>query len=52
MADDGSEAFTWGRFDVDGRVAVQLFGRGLGLAVVVVRPGAFASVVLGVDNVR
>ena len=29
----GIEAFTWGRFDVDGRVAVQLFGRTLELAV-------------------
>jgi hypothetical protein len=29
----GAEAFTWGRFDVDGRVAVQLFRRNLELAV-------------------
>jgi len=29
----GAEAFTWGRFDVDGRVAVQLFRRNLDLAV-------------------
>ncbi|HEX5748129.1 MAG TPA: hypothetical protein VFZ09_17955 [Archangium sp.] len=29
----GAEAFTWGRFDVDGRVAVQLFGRTLEVAV-------------------
>ncbi len=40
-----AEAFTWGRFDVDGRVAVQLFGRGLevavkGLAVGMGQPGA------------
>lgn len=92
----GSEAFTWGRFDVDGRVAVQLFNRNLevaakGLAVGMgqpearylggaelrwrflggrlyalgtggtllfpegmgrLRPGAFASVGLGVDNAR
>ncbi|MCY1080604.1 hypothetical protein OV287_39790 [Archangium sp. miwbw1] len=91
-----AEAFTWGRFDVDGRVAVQLFGRSLevavkGLAVGLgqpgarylgaaevrwrfpggrlyalgtggtllfpegvgaLRPGAFASVGLGVDNAR
>ncbi len=91
-----AEAFTWGRFDVDGRVAVQLFGRNLevavkGLAVGLgqpgtrylgsaevrwrflggglyvlgtggtllfpegegaLRPGAFASVGLGVDNAR
>jgi hypothetical protein len=41
----GAEAFTWGRFDVDGRVAAQLFGRNLevavkGLAVVMGQPGA------------
>ncbi|NTX11000.1 hypothetical protein HUA76_09405 [Myxococcus sp. CA056] len=92
----GAEAFFWGRFDVDGRVAVQLFERGLevalkGLAVGAgkpaarylgaadvrwrflggklyamgtggtllfptaegtLRPGAFASVGLGVDNAR
>ncbi len=41
----GAEAFTWGRLDVDGRVAVQLFGRDLevalkGLAVGMGRPGA------------
>ncbi|ATB43391.1 hypothetical protein CYFUS_008871 [Cystobacter fuscus] len=91
-----AEAFTWGRFDVDGRVAVQLFGRALevaakGLAVGLgqpgarylgaaevrwrfqggglyvlgtggtllfpegegaLRPGAFASMGLGVDNAR
>jgi hypothetical protein len=40
-----AEAFTWGRFDVDGRLAVQLFGRGLevavkGLAVGLGQPGA------------
>ena len=40
-----AEAFTWGRFDVDGRVAVQLFGRSLevavkGLAVGLRQPGA------------
>ncbi|HZI13946.1 MAG TPA: hypothetical protein VE153_26495 [Myxococcus sp.] len=29
----GAEAFTWGRVDVDGRVAVQLFRRNLELAV-------------------
>ena len=28
----GAEAFTWGRFDVDGRVAVQLFERSLEVA--------------------
>jgi hypothetical protein len=92
----GAEAFTWGRFDVDGRAAVQLFNRNLevaakGLAVGMgqpgarylggaelrwrflggrlyalgtggtllfpegmgrLRPGAFASVGLGVDNAR
>ncbi|QSQ21626.1 hypothetical protein JY651_41735 [Pyxidicoccus parkwayensis] len=92
----GVEAFTWGRFDVDGRVAVQLFQRNLELAVKglgvgmgkpgarylgaaegrwrflggklyamgtggtllfpgvegTLRPGAFASVGLGVDNAR
>ncbi|WP_371745821.1 hypothetical protein [Myxococcus sp. CA033] len=92
----GAEAFSWGRFDVDGRVAVQLFERSLevalkGLAVGAgkpgarylgaaevrwrflggkfyalgtggtllfpttegtLRPGAFASVGLGVDNAR
>ena len=91
-----AEAFTWGRFDMDGRVAVQLFNRNLelavkGLGVVMgqlgarylgaaevrwrflggklyamgtggtllfpgaegaLRPGAFASVGLGVDNAR
>ncbi len=41
----GAEAFTWGRFDVDGRVAVQLFGRTLevavkGLALGMGQPGA------------
>jgi hypothetical protein len=40
----GAEAFTWGRFDVDGRVAAQLFGRTLevavkGLAVGMGQPG-------------
>lgn len=29
----GAEAFTWGRFDVDGRVAMQWFGRHLEVAV-------------------
>jgi hypothetical protein len=92
----GAEALTWGRFDVDGRVAVQLFRRNLELAVKglgvgmgkpgarylgaaevrwrvlggrlyamstagtllfpeaegTLRPGAFASVGLGVDNAR
>jgi len=92
----GAEAFTWGRFDVDGRVAVQLFRRNLDLAVKglgigmgqpgarylgaaevrwrflggklyalgtagtllfpeaagTLRPGAFASVCLGVDPAR
>ncbi|ATB44846.1 hypothetical protein [Corallococcus macrosporus] len=92
----GAEAFSWGRFDVDGRVAVQLLERALevalkGLAVGAgkpgarylgaaevrwrflggklyamgtggtlhfptaegtLRPGAFASVGLGVDNAR
>lgn len=92
----GAEAFTWGRFDVDGRAAVQLFNRNLevavkGLAVGLgqprprylggaelrwrlfggrlyalgtggtlllpegmgaLRPGAFASMGLGVDNAR
>ena len=92
----GAEAFTWGRFDVDGRVAVQLFRRNLDLAVKglgigmgqpgarylgaaevrwrflggklyalgtagtllfpeaagTLRPGAFASVGLGVDHAR
>ncbi|MCK8503278.1 hypothetical protein [Myxococcus fulvus] len=92
----GAEAFSWGRVDVDGRVAVQLFERALevalkGLAVGAwkpgarylgaaevrwrflggklyamgtagtllfptaegtLRPGAFASVGLGVDNAR
>ncbi|QSQ17166.1 hypothetical protein [Myxococcus landrumensis] len=92
----GAEVFSWGRFDVDGRVAVQLFERSVevalkGLAVGVgqpgarylgsaevrwrflgggfyatgtggtllfpttegaLRPGAFASVGLGVDNAR
>lgn len=92
----GAEAFTWGRFDVDGRVAVQLFQRSVELAVTglgvgmgksgarylgavevrwrllggklyamgtggtllfpeaegPLRPGAFASVGLGVDNAR
>jgi hypothetical protein len=41
----GAEVFTWGRFDVDGRVAAQLFGRNLevavkGLAVGMGQPGA------------
>ncbi|MBU8901009.1 hypothetical protein KRR26_35985 [Corallococcus sp. M34] len=41
----GAEAFTWGRFDVDGRVAVQLFERSLevalkGLGVGMGQPGA------------
>ncbi|RKG82507.1 hypothetical protein D7W79_02280 [Corallococcus exercitus] len=41
----GVEAFNWGRIDVDGRVAVQLFARSLevalkGLGVGMVRPGA------------
>ena len=41
----GAEAFTWGRFDVDGRVAVQLFRRNLelavkGLGVAMGQPGA------------
>lgn len=41
----GAEAFTWGRFNVDGRVAAQLFGRNLevavkGLAVDMGQPGA------------
>ncbi|WP_246137555.1 hypothetical protein, partial [Myxococcus llanfairpwllgwyngyllgogerychwyrndrobwllllantysiliogogogochensis] len=92
----GAEAFSWGRFDVDGRVAMQLFSRSLevalkGLAVGAgkpgarylgatevrwrflggklyamgtggtllfptkegtLRPGAFASVGMGVDNAR
>jgi hypothetical protein len=41
----GTEAFTWGRFDVDGRIAVQLFERNLevalkGLGVGMGQPGA------------
>ncbi len=92
----GAEAFSWGRFDVDGRVAVQLFERSLEVALQglgvgmglpgarylggagvhwrflggklyvmgtggtllfptaegVLRPGAFASAGLGVDNAR
>ena len=92
----GAEAFSWGRFDVDGRVAVQLFERSLEVALKglgvgmgqpgarylgaaevrwrflsgklyamgtggtllfltadgTLRPGAFASVGLGVDNAR
>ncbi|WIG95088.1 hypothetical protein [Myxococcus sp. SDU36] len=92
----GAEAFSWGRFDVDGRVAVQLFERSLEVALTglgvgmgqpgarylgaaevrwrflggklyamgtggtllfptaegTLRPGAFASVGLGVDNAR
>ena len=92
----GTEAFTWGRFDVDGRVAVQLFERSLEVALKglgvgmgqpgarylgaaevrwrvlggclyalgtggtllfpqgdgTLRPGAFASMGLGVDNAR
>ncbi|HLK99667.1 MAG TPA: hypothetical protein VK539_03745 [Myxococcaceae bacterium] len=41
----GAEVFTWGRLDVDGRLAVQLFGRDLelalsGLAVGMGQPGA------------
>ncbi len=41
----GAEAFTWGRFDVDGRVAAQLLGRNLevavkGLALGMGQPGA------------
>ncbi len=41
----GAEAFSWGRFDVDGRLAAQLFGRNLevavkGLAVGMGQPGA------------
>ncbi|NOK06800.1 hypothetical protein HNV27_35620, partial [Myxococcus xanthus] len=41
----GAEAFSWGRFDVDGRVAVQLFERSLevalkGLGVGMGQPGA------------
>ncbi|NOK34698.1 hypothetical protein HMI49_15975 [Corallococcus exercitus] len=92
----GVEAFSWGRFDVDGRVAAQFFARSLEVAVKglaagmgqpgarylgaaevrwrfldgklyalgtggtllfptmegALRPGAFASVGLGVDNAR
>lgn len=92
----GAEAFSWGRFDVDGRIAVQLFERSLEVALKglgvgmgqpgarylgaaevrwrflggtlyvmgtggtllfpaaegALRPGAFASVGLGVDNAR
>jgi len=92
----GAEVFTWGRFDVDGRVAVQLFERSLEVALKglgggmgqpgarylgaaevrwrvlggrlyalgtggtllfpegdgTLRPGAFASVGLGMDNAR
>ncbi|WP_404366805.1 hypothetical protein ACIHQR_38260 [Corallococcus coralloides] len=92
----GAEAFSWGRFDVDGRVAMQLFARSLEVAVKglgvgmgqpgarylgsaevrwrvlggklyamgtggtllfpttegTLRPGAFASVGLGMDNAR
>ena len=92
----GAEAFSWGRFDVDGSVAVQLFERSLEVALKgmgvgmgqpgarylgaaevrwrflggklyamgtggtllfptadgTLRPGAFASVGLGVDNAR
>ncbi|WP_425537606.1 hypothetical protein [Myxococcus fulvus] len=92
----GAEAFSWGRVDVDGRVAVQLFERALDLSLKglvvgagkpgarylgaaevrwrflggklyamgtggtllfptsagTLRPGAFASVGLGVDNAR
>jgi hypothetical protein len=92
----GAEAFSWGRFDVDGRVAVQLMKRSLELALKglgvgmgqpgarylgaaevrwrflggklyalgtggtllfpeaegTLRPAAFASVGLGVDNAR
>jgi hypothetical protein len=92
----GAEAFSWGRFDMDGRVAVQLFHRNVELAVKglgvgmaqpgarylgaaevrwrflggmfyamgtggtllfpeaegTLRPAAFASVGLGVDNAR
>ncbi len=41
----GAEAFTWGRFDVDGRLAAQLFGRNVevalkGLGVGLGQPGA------------
>ncbi|MBN9685903.1 MULTISPECIES: hypothetical protein [unclassified Corallococcus] len=41
----GAEAFSWGRFDVDGRVAMQLFARSLevalkGLGVGMGQPGA------------
>ncbi|WP_426757399.1 hypothetical protein [Myxococcus sp. Y35] len=41
----GAEAFTWGRFDVDGRMAMQLFHRNLevavkGLAMGIGQPGA------------
>ncbi|WP_370051386.1 hypothetical protein [Corallococcus sp. AB011P] len=41
----GAEAFSWGRFDMDGRVAVQLFARSLevalkGLGVGMGQPGA------------
>ncbi|NOK24022.1 hypothetical protein HMI50_44385, partial [Corallococcus carmarthensis] len=41
----GAEAFSWGRFDVDGRVAVQLFARSLevalkGLGMGMGQPGA------------
>ncbi|NPD26206.1 hypothetical protein HPP06_22565, partial [Corallococcus exiguus] len=41
----GAEVFSWGRFDVDGRVAVQLFARSLevalkGLGVGMGQPGA------------
>ncbi|WP_404368655.1 hypothetical protein ACIHQR_04680 [Corallococcus coralloides] len=92
----GAEAFSWGRFDVDGRVAMQLFARSLEVAVKglgvgmgqpgvrylgsaevrwrflggqlyamgtggtllfptpegTLRPGAFASVGLGLDDAR
>ncbi|MHA7634653.1 hypothetical protein [Corallococcus sp. M7] len=92
----GAEAFSWGRFDVDGRVSMQLFARSLEVAVKglgvemgqpgarylgaaevrwrflgrklyalgtggtllfptperTLRPGAFASVGLGVDDAR
>jgi hypothetical protein len=50
----GAEAFTWGRFDMDGRVAAQLFGRTVEVAVkgLVVGMGQPGARYLGAAEVR
>jgi len=50
----GAEVFTWGRFDVDGRLAVQLFDRRIELALsgLAVGMGQHGSRYLGAAEVR